>query len=104
MEQGKTPITLRILDHEYKLACAPEEKHLLEEAAVELDTKLQEIRDSGKLLGSERVAVIAALNMCYERKAMKRELDCMTALTQNKVGDLLHKLETALNKSAQLEL
>ncbi len=62
------PLTekVHILDKEYTVACPPDERHALLESARMLDERMREIRDSGSVVGSERLAVMAALNMAYD--------------------------------------
>ncbi|HKV96298.1 MAG TPA: cell division protein ZapA [Gammaproteobacteria bacterium] len=59
-------ITVRILDKDYQVACPDEEREALLESAALLNRKMQEIRESGKVVGLDRVAVMAALNLSHE--------------------------------------
>ena len=60
------PERVRILDKEYIVACRAEERDALRDSARMLDQKMREIRDGGKIIGTERIAVMAALNIAYE--------------------------------------
>ncbi|GAB4479104.1 MAG: cell division protein ZapA [Burkholderiaceae bacterium] len=62
---GET-LTVTILGREYRVACAPEEKDDLLRCARYLDQKMTAIRDSGKVMGADRVAVMAALQIAQE--------------------------------------
>ncbi|MFT6121640.1 MAG: cell division protein ZapA [Oleiphilaceae bacterium] len=59
-------LEVRILEKDYLVACPIDKRIALEGAANHLDTKMREIRSSGKVHGTERIAVMAALNMTYE--------------------------------------
>lgn len=59
-------ITVTLLDKEYQVACPPEEQDALLRAARSLDGRLRAIRDSGAIVGLERIAIMAALNLSYE--------------------------------------
>ncbi len=59
-------VTVRLLDKEYQVACPEDEREALIESAEILNRKMREIRDSGKVVGLERVAVMAALNVCHD--------------------------------------
>lgn len=59
-------VNVTILEKDYLVACPPEARFQLEESARYLDSKMREIRSSGKVVGTERIAVMAALNMAYE--------------------------------------
>jgi cell division protein ZapA len=60
------PISITILDKEYKVACPAGEQAALLASAKYLDEKMREVRDSGHILGSERIAVITALNIAND--------------------------------------
>ena len=65
MSQGNT-ISVRILDKEYQVACPEDQQEELVVSAKYLDKQMRSIRDSGKVIGLERIAVMAALNISYE--------------------------------------
>jgi len=58
--------TIRLLDKEYTVACPQEERDGLLESARMLDEKMREIRTRGKIVGNERIVVMAALNIIFE--------------------------------------
>jgi cell division protein ZapA len=60
------PIVIQIMDKDYTVACPPEEKEGLLESAKLLNERMREVRDSGKVMGTERMAVMAALNLIHE--------------------------------------
>ncbi len=66
MPEASTPIAIRILDKEYNVGCPPSEREALLQAAQLLDRKMREMRDGGRVIGAERVAVITALNLAHE--------------------------------------
>ena len=59
-------LEVKILEKDYLVACPNDKRKALEGAAHYLDTKMREIRSSGKVHGTERIAVMAALNVTYE--------------------------------------
>ncbi len=65
MTEQKT-LTVNILDREYRVACPTGQEAQLTSAANTLNQKMQEIRDTGKVFGIERIAVMAALNLTNE--------------------------------------
>lgn len=68
---------ITILDKTYTVACEPHEQEALHKSAKLVDEKMREIRQNGKTIGSERVAVMAALNLAHE-------------LLQERSGELAH--------------
>ena len=59
-------LSIHILDKEYRVACPPGEEESLQAAANELNRKLREIKSKGAVIGTERIAIMAALNICHE--------------------------------------
>lgn len=59
-------VYVTILDKDYQIACPPEEREALHDAADELDQRMRAIRNTGSVIGLERIAVMAALNLCHE--------------------------------------
>jgi cell division protein ZapA len=66
--KGDRSITLdvAILGREFKVACKESERSELLEAVAHLDRRMREIRDSGKVSGTDRIAVMAALNIAHD--------------------------------------
>lgn len=59
-------LDVKILDREFRVACPDDEKAELLEAVAYLDKKMREIRDAGKVASTERIAIMAALNIAHE--------------------------------------
>ena len=59
-------LKVKILEKDYLVSCPDDKKDALTAAADHLDVKMRDIRTSGKVLGTERIAVMAALNITYE--------------------------------------
>lgn len=95
MSTQPTTVEVKILDKEYLVACPPEEQEALLRAARHLDNKMREIRTSGKVFGTERIAVMAALNMTHELL----ERDTMSDATSTLLKAMDSKLENALGES-----
>ncbi|WP_440996172.1 cell division protein ZapA [Arhodomonas sp. SL1] len=69
------PVAVHILDREFLVACEPGERDSLREAARYLDTRMREIRDSGRIVGQDRIAVMAALNIAHELLEQGRRVE-----------------------------
>lgn len=65
---GDRAVTLdvAILGREFKVACRESERAELTEAVAFLDKRMREIRDAGKVSGTDRIALMAALNITHE--------------------------------------
>ncbi|WP_417660995.1 cell division protein ZapA [Pseudomonas sp.] len=95
MTQSNT-VNVQILDKEYCINCPQNERANLEGAARYLDAKMREIRSSGKVIGADRVAVMAALNITHELLHKQSDLDQQTSSTREQVRDLLQRVDNAL--------
>ena len=60
------PLTITIMDKEYRIACPEEEKDNLLASAELLNGNLKEIKQQGSVIGTERIAIMAALNLSHE--------------------------------------
>jgi cell division protein ZapA len=89
-------VTVHILDKEYCIACPSEERANLESAARYLDGKMREIRSSGKVIGADRVAVMAALNITHDLLHKQQHLDRQVTASREQVRDLLDRVDGAL--------
>ena len=98
------PINISILDKEYKVACPPGEQSALLESAKYLDSKMREVRDSGSIIGAERIAVITALNLANDLlKAAQVDSELGQELPP-RLKDLEAKISRALERARQLEI
>ena len=95
MSATPEPISIMILDREYRVSCTPEERTSLLQAASILDSQMREIRGNGRLMALERIAVLAALNLTDEKlKAEKLEIERQQI--NDRVKTLADRLENAL--------
>lgn len=73
-EAEATTVTIRLLDRDYRISCAPDERNDLRKAAELLDDKMKEIRDA-QVVGLDRIAVMAALNITHELLMASKNLN-----------------------------
>lgn len=104
MSSNDQPITLNILDKEYRIACPSGEEESLQASAHLLNTRIQEIRDSGKAIGPDRVAVMAALNLANDFLAHKNAQERSSKSFNTRIRNLQNRIDDALKNSQQLEL
>lgn len=98
-----TPIqvNIRILDKDYQVACPEEEREALLEAAQSLNERMKAIRDGGKVVGVDRIAVMAALNMAHELIEQQAGRGAGADELNQQIQQLQDKVEGALAKSRQ---
>jgi cell division protein ZapA len=105
MSEGEPArVSVRIMEKEYMVACPYEERSALLDAAEFLNGRMREIRDSGKVLGHDRIAVMAALNLAHEFLKGKDRESKLDSGVGHKVRALRERVESALEKGQQLEL
>lgn len=97
-------VSIRILGKEYQVACPVQEKADLLAAADLLNKKMQDIRDSGKVLGLDRVAVMAALNMANELLKRTNEERQLKDIVDLRIKAMRERLDSALGPGQQLSL
>jgi len=90
-------LKVKILEKEYLVSCPDDQQSALKTAAQHLDTKMREIRVSGKVHGIERIAVMAALNITYDLLESSRDVEEDNALLES----LENKMEQVLSKSKE---
>jgi cell division protein ZapA len=66
MSKEPPGLDINILGRQFRVACPEEEQHELLKAVAYLDQKMRDIRDAGKVIGVERIAIMAALNIAHE--------------------------------------
>jgi cell division protein ZapA len=104
MNEMYAHVSIRILEKEYQVACLANEKTALMESAEMLNQKMREIRDSGKVVGLDRVAVMAALNMANELRQRTGEDQELKNIVGGRVKAMRERLDSALGTSQQLNL
>lgn len=102
-EREVARISVRILEKEYFVACPYEERSDLLDSAEYLNSKMKEIRDSGKVVGLDRIAVMAALNLVNEFMKLRQRNQQVEVELGSRVKRLREQVESALEKGQQLE-
>ncbi len=97
-------VVVRILDKEYQVACPPEQAAELLEASRHLDRQMRQVRDSGKVIGLERIAVMVALNISYELLKSGRETPAVDEPGADQLKRLNDRIDAALQRFRQLEI
>jgi cell division protein ZapA len=81
---------------EYKIVCDEEEQDDLIQSAQQLDVQMRKMRDSGKIAGPDRIAVMAALNLAHELQVMKNQNTQLTQKLSESLAKLSSKIENVL--------
>jgi cell division protein ZapA len=97
MNNPSEPVSVIILDKKYQFACEPEQRNDLVEAARELDLRMNEIKDTGRLMSLERIALQAALNFSAELMKLRATETFRQENIDGKIRKLADQIDDALN-------
>ena len=92
------PISVEILDREYQFACEVGEREALKAAAVFLDERMREIKNAGRLMALERIAVMTALNLSDELLKLKKIEKHRQTNVDSRIRMLVNELDDALDQ------
>ncbi|MFA5631912.1 MAG: cell division protein ZapA [Porticoccaceae bacterium] len=90
-------VNIQILDKDYQVNCPPEEQSALIRSSQLLDARMREIRKSGHVIGLERIAMMAALNLTYDL-LMAESRASASADVNRDLDQLDQKLSDALSR------
>lgn len=99
-------VSVHILDKEYQVACTEEQQAELIVSARYLDKQMRAIRDSGKVIGLERIAVMAALNISHEllQASDPSRFGPAPSPDNQSLHSLQRKIDQAMQQLRQLEI
>ena len=98
------PVTVHIMGNEYHVSSPEDQIEKLESAARELDKRMREIKSGGNIIGIERIAVTAALNMAYEIQLGESSSNQNSEEIERRINQLQQDINSTLASSAQMEL
>jgi len=100
-EKIKT-LEVKILDRELRIACPDEEREELLDAVAYLDKRMREIRDTGKIVSVERIAMMAALNIAHELLTTRVGRGVDLADFKRRMGSMQAAIDQALAEQDSL--
>jgi cell division protein ZapA len=95
-------VSVKILDKEYHVTCPIEERPALLDSAAYLNRKMREIRDSGKVIGLDRIAVMAALNIVNELLQARGQDEVVETDLAARLRAMRERVENVLTRSQSL--
>ena len=104
MSPEAKPINIKIMDKEYLISCPEDEREQLYNAAEMVNSKMAQIKNAGSVIGSERIAVMAALNIAHELLDYRDKNAVYTSRLDDTIRRLQGKIHNALGKGEQLEI
>lgn len=101
METDK--LDIKLLDKQFQVRCPSENREQLKAAASYLDRKMREIRDNGRVVGMERIAMMTALNITYDFLESQHRQHAPSGQVAQRLEALHDNIEAALDDAKQLE-
>ena len=99
-----SPVSVTISGKEYQIACPEEEKSALIASASMLNDNMEKIRATGKVVGLDRIAVMAALNIANDLIKLQQTESHGTDDINNKLMYMKEKVNAFLDEARQLDL
>ena len=97
-------LTISIMNKEFQVACPEGEEEALQRAARYLSEQMQEIRQSGKVVGMDRIAIMTALNMSHELLSGQTKVQTSQDYAKLRIRALNDRLENAIADGKQLKI
>ena len=97
-------IAVEILGKSYKVRCPQDKVQELQNAAGYVDKEMRKLRDTGNIVGLDRIAVVAALNIAYELLTSERKENTDIDVMSVKIREMQKKVESVLTQKEQLRL
>ncbi len=96
-------LTVNILDREFRVNCPKSEQQHLIDSAASLDLRMREIRDTGRVIGVDRIAIMAALNLASELLSTEdASSDTMDQVNQS-IDRMQEKIQQSLHETQELD-
>ena len=99
---GAKTLEVTLLGRSYRVACSDAEREALLQAVAYLEGKMNEIKKAGKVAGTERIAVMAALNVAHELRSMRLGEGFDMGEAKRRISLIEARLEAALAKQEKL--
>lgn len=99
MDDRSLTLDVTILGREYRVACKESEREELKQAVQFLDGRMREIRDSAKVAGTERIAVMAALNIAHELLRAKSAAPATSGFDSSAIQRRISAMQTAIDRA-----
>jgi len=102
MAEASKTVEVNLLGRTYRVACDDREREALMQAVAYLDGKMSEIRKAGKVMGAERIAVMAALNVAHELLSVKLGSGFDMGQAKHRLSAIESQLDAAIAKQEKL--
>ena len=102
MAEAPKTVEVTLLGRTYRVACGDAEREALMQAVAYIDAKMNEIRKAGKVMGAERIAVMAALNVAHELLTLKLGAGFDVGQAKRRISAIESQIDAAIAKQEKL--
>ncbi len=102
MSKENRGLDVNIMGREFRVSCTDDDRRDLLKAVDYLNTKMREIRDSGKVIGVERIAIMAALNIAHEYLSSRTDGGFDVGEFKRKIQSMQSRIDQAMNNQDEL--
>ena len=102
MAEPTNSVEVTLLGRTYRVACEEGEREALMQAVAYLDGKMNEIRKAGKVIGAERIAVMAALNVAHELLSTRLGSGFDVGQAKRRISAIESTIDAAIAKQEDL--
>lgn len=102
MAEAQKTVEVTLLGRTYRVACDDGEREALMQAVTYLDGKMNEIRKAGKVIGAERIAVMAALNVAHELLSVRLGGGFDIGQAKRRIAAIESRIDAAIAKQEKL--
>ena len=102
MNADKDIVAVKILDRTYNIKCPPDEAQALQESARHLDEQMRQIRQSGNITSTDRVAIVTALNISHELMQLKNQKDNYINMMNHQIQDIQKRIQNFLAEKEEI--
>ncbi|OGT43355.1 MAG: hypothetical protein A3F13_05495 [Gammaproteobacteria bacterium RIFCSPHIGHO2_12_FULL_40_19] len=102
MTNTEQVIAITILDRTYQIKCPPEGAIQLQESAQYLDMQMRKINQSSQSNNTERLAIVAALNVTHELMAFKNQKNAYIDVMHEQIKALQHRIQKFLGTKEEV--
>ena len=96
-------LTVNIMDREFRVNCPESEQQNLVDSASSLDQRMRDIRETGRVIGVDRIAIMAALNLASELLSTEGSSGTIIETVNKSIIRMQEKIEQSLHETEQLD-
>ncbi len=104
MSQENNILSIQLLDKTWQIRCPEDKMQDLQKCARYLDNKMRDIALGGKIMGSERMIVMAAVNVIHDLVQQQSQKDIYIDSLTSRVRELQNQLEKNIPHTQEMEL